>query len=241
MLHIAICDDENYVCVQVERILINLNKSLPKKIEVDVFYSGETLFQFLSDGVYYDMIFLDIELQMLNGVEIGRKIRNELNNETTQIVYISGKDSYAMELFDIRPLNFLIKPLQEEKIEAAVRKAIDLVEKGNHYFEYKIGRTNNKIPIKDIIYFESEGKKVKMVLQNQNHEFYSKLIDIEQHLNNKVFISIHKSYLVNYLHVVEYQYDNVKMSDGTILPISQQHRKSVRDRLLQFRREGANY
>lgn len=240
MLRIAICDDEKHVCAQVESILLNFNKSLPRKIEVEVFYSGEALIQFLTDGAYFDMIFLDIELHMLNGVEVGRKIRDELNNENIQIVYISGKDSYAMELFDIRPLNFLIKPLQEEKIEAVVRKAIDLVDRGNHFFDYKSGRTNNKIPIKDILYFESKGKKVKLVLQDQQHEFYSKLLEIEQQLHHQDFIIIHKSYLVNYYHVIEYQYDYVKMSDQTILPISQQHRKGVRDRLLQRRREGAN-
>ncbi|MGF7050758.1 DNA-binding LytR/AlgR family response regulator [Paenibacillus sp. DS2015] len=240
MLRIAICDDQNHVCAQVESILLTLSKSLPEKVEVEVFYSGEALIHFLLDGAYFDMIFLDIELQMLNGVEVGRKIRDDFNNETTQIVYISAKDSYAMELFDIRPLNFLIKPLQEYKIEAVVRKAIDLVDRGNHFFEYKSGRTQNKIPIKDILYFESKGKKVRMVLQDQHHEFYSKLIEIEQQLYNQDYLFIHKSYLVNYYHVIEYQYDYVKMSDLTILPISQQQRKCVRDRLLQRRREGAS-
>ncbi|MFV0343802.1 MAG: LytR/AlgR family response regulator transcription factor [Anaerocolumna sp.] len=145
MLKVAICDDEMYVCSQLENILIELSKVLPKKIEVDVFFSGESLYQFLSDGAYFDMIFLDIELQMLNGVETGKKIRDELHNEITQIVYISGKDSYAMELFEIRPLNFLIKPLQEEKIEEVVKKAIELSGKFNLFFEYKVSRSKNKI------------------------------------------------------------------------------------------------
>lgn len=92
--------------------------------------------------------------------------------------------------------------------------------------------------MKDILYFESDGKKVKIVLLDQTHEFYSKLLEIEEELDNQDFIYIHKSYLVNYYHVIEYQYDHVKMSNKTILPISQQHRKSVRDKLLQRRRKG---
>jgi len=239
-MHIAICDDDNLICSQVERILLELSKHLPKKLEVDIFFSGESLYNFLSDGTYFDMIFLDIELQMLNGVEVGKKIRNELNNETTQIVYISGKDSYAMELFDLRPLNFLIKPLQEEKIEAVVRKAIELIGRGKQFFEFKSGRTKSKIPIKDILYFESEGKKVRLSIQDDVFEFYGKLAEIEQQLENKDFLPIHKSYLVNYYHVVEYQYDYVKMSNKIILPISQQQRKPVRDRLLQRRQKGVN-
>lgn len=234
MLKIAICDDENYVCSQVEKILIEISKTLTKKIEIDIFYSGETLYQFLSDGANFDVIFLDIELQILSGVEIGKKIRDELHNEITQIIYISAKDSYAMDLFNIRPLNFLIKPLQKEKIAQVVRKAIELLDRGDHFFEYKLGRTKNKVYIKDILYFESDGKKVKIVLKDQEHEFYSKLPDVEHQLENQDFIYIHKSYLVNYYHVIQYQYDFVKMSNKTILPISQQQRKSVRYKLLQY-------
>lgn len=234
MLRIAVCDDDNTICSQFESILSNLNV---EKMEIEIFYSGESLCQFMSNEVYFDIIFLDIELQIINGIEVGKKIRDEMHNETTQIVYISGKDSYAMELFETRPLNFLIKPLEAEKIEKVIKKVIELAAKSNQFFEYKIGRTQNKIPIKDILFFESYGKKVKLFTQGDVHEFYGKLSDIEQQLNNKDFMQIHKSYLVNYFHVIKYQYENVQMSDNTVLSISQQHRKLISYNLLQRWRE----
>ncbi|MEN3004275.1 LytTR family DNA-binding domain-containing protein [Dehalobacterium formicoaceticum] len=233
VLRIAICDDENTICTQIESILSNRTE----KMEIEIFYSGESLFQYISNGVYFDLIFLDIELQILNGVEVGKKIRDEMHNENTQIVFISGKDSYAMDLFEIRPLNFLIKPLKEEEIVKIIKKVIELSAKSNHFFEYKIGRTQTKIPLKDILYFESSGKKVKIFTQDEVHEFYGKLSVIEQQLTNKDFIQIHKSYLVNYSHVIKYHYENVQISDNTVLPISQQQRKSVSDILLQRWRE----
>lgn len=240
MLRIAVCDDDNTICSQIEGILSKLSDLFVEKMEVEILYSGESLCQFLLNGVYYDVIFLDIELKAINGVEVGKKMRDEMHNETTQIVYISGKDSYAMELFETRPLNFLIKPLQEEKIEKILKKVIELTAKNNYFFEYKIGRTQNKIPIKDILYFESSGKKVKIFIQDEVHEFYGKLSDVEKQLANKDFIQIHKSYLVNYFHVIKYQYENVQMSNNTVLSISQQHRKSVSDRLLKRWQEGKN-
>ncbi len=126
MLHVAICDDDYIICTQNENILNNLSKILGEKMEIDIFYSGESLCHFLSVGDYFDIIFLEIELQIINGVEVGKKIREEMHNENTQIVYISGKDSYAMELFETRPLNFLIKPLQEKKIEKVMKKVVEL-------------------------------------------------------------------------------------------------------------------
>lgn len=237
MLRIAICDDDNYICAQVEKILLKLKHKIEKRVDVDVFYTGESLIEFLIDGAYFDIIFLDIELHSLSGVEVGRKIRDELKNESTQIVYISGRDSYAMELFDIRPLNFLIKPLKAEKINEVVKKAISLANKSNQFFEYKANYNTIKIPVKDILYFESSGKKVRMTMQNEAHEFYSKLTDVENQLNNQNFIFIHKSYLVNHLYVIEHRYEFVKMSNETVLPISQQRRKHVRARILHYNKK----
>lgn len=232
MLSVAICDDENLVCSQIESILLEFSKDKSLKINVEVFYSGEKLCTFLSEGNYFDLLFLDIELQTTNGVKVGKIIRNELKNESLHIIYISGKDSYAMELFDIRPLNFLIKPLQVYKVEEVVNRALLLVNMGNHIFEYKKGSCIYKTPIKDILYFESKGKKVTMYTSNETREFYHKLVDIIDLLGENDFILIHRSFYVNISHVIEYQYDNIKMINNIALPISQQHRKYVRNKIL---------
>ncbi len=237
MLHIAICDDDSVACAEVEEILLSFRNTLPTKIEIEVFYSGEDLYGFITSGGCIDLIFLDIEFKTVNGIEIGKKIREEMKNETTQIIYISGKESYAMELFEIRPLNFFIKPLQAEKIKKAVKKAIELIEKGNQFFEFKNGRNLLRVPIKNILYFESNGRKVRLITQNEIHEFYGKISDIEQQLNSKDFFQIHKSYLVNYFHVTEYQYESVKLTNKEVLIISQQNRKSTCNWLLQRRKE----
>ena len=234
MLRIALCDDEDIICSQLENVLLALSKSLFIKIEVEIFNSGEKLCEVMTEGRYFDMIFLDIELHTITGVEIGKVIREEMKNEAVHIVYISGKDSYAMALFKIRPLDFLIKPLKEEKIEEVIRQAIRLSGKNNQFFEYKKAHIVHKVAIDNILYFESIGKKIRMVLQHDVDEFYEKLPNIEKQLTKYHFIRIHKSYLVNYVHVIEYQYDCVKISNQTILSISQQKRKLVRSRLLQL-------
>ena len=72
------------------------------------------------------MLFLDIELPKMNGVAVGQYIRETLKNETIQIAYISSKQEYAMELFEMRPINFLVKPLYEKKIENVIDKFLQL-------------------------------------------------------------------------------------------------------------------
>lgn len=233
MFKIAICDDDKALCMQLKVMLNEIIEN--PDAEIFVFYTGEELCDLLTDGKRFDIIFLDIELCKINGVEVGRKIRNELNDETTQIIYISSKDSYAMELFDVRPLNFLLKPIKKEKIESVLKTAKNIMVNTNQYYEYKIGNVNFNILTSDILYFESNGRKVKIILKDDEKEYYGKLSEVEEKLKNSDFFFIHKSYFINFNHVIEYAYEYVKMSNNEILAISQNNRKAVREKLLQKR------
>lgn len=232
MLHIAICDDEKIICRQLEDMLHDIVENIDQEIDIEVYYSGEELFNSFLKGYNYDLIFLDIELYQISGIEIGKKIREELNDELTQIVYISCKESYAMELFDVRPLNFLIKPFNKEKIELVIQKVIKLLYKENKFFEYKNNNVTFSVLIKDILYFESHGRKVNIKLYDETKNFYGKLSTVEEQINNPDFIMIHKSYLINLNHCIEYTYEYVKMSNQEVLTISQNNRKSVREKLM---------
>ncbi|MDF2617201.1 MAG: LytTr DNA-binding protein [Sedimentibacter sp.] len=233
MLRIAICDDDKIICQQLEDMLADIEEESNEQFEVEVFYSGEELYRFLKKNNRYNLIFLDIEMRDLNGVEVGKKIRDEMNDETTQIVYISGREDYAMDLFEVRPLNFLIKPVSKSKVEAAVNKAIKILGESKHFYEYKNGNVNFSVPVGDILYFESDGRKVNIILMDDVKVFYGKLSEVEDKLRSQDFIMIHKSYLINFNHVVEYTYDYVKMSNKETLTISQNNRKAVREQLLR--------
>jgi DNA-binding LytR/AlgR family response regulator len=238
IVRIAVCDDDSAIGVQMEAYLTSLSHTFSVHSAIEVYTSGEALYQRLARREHFDIIFLDIEMEPLSGVEIGRRIRDEFRNETTQIIYISGRESYAMELFYSRPLNFLIKPLQADKVAQALQKALDLIRKGRRYFEVQSDRQLHKIPLHDILYFESTGKKIRLITPSVSMEFYGKLSAVEQQLDDNDFIAIHKSYLVNYHHVIRYTYKSVTLSNQTVLPVSQQNRQVVSKKLLQRREKG---
>ena len=106
------------------------------------------------------------------GVDIGRYIRQQLKNQIVQIVYVSSQREYAMELFDFRPLNFLIKPIDESAILNVVEQFEEINEKDNYLFRFKKGRDFYKIPISKILYFERKGRKIYVHLQNEEY-YYS--------------------------------------------------------------------
>lgn len=237
MFRIGICDDESIICSKIENILLNHSKSISEKIEVDVFYSGEELYKYLKNDNCLDMIFLDIELSKMSGIELGKKIREEIKNEITQIVYISSKENYAMELFDVRPLNFLIKPIDDIKVIKMVDKAMELLNKLDVYFKYKQGHNFCRKEIKDIIYFESDNRQVKMVTTTDEIIFYANLFELHSQLESHKFFFTHKSYLVNYYHVAELYYDKLIMTNSHSLPISQSKRTEVRKLQLKYERD----
>lgn len=238
MFRVAICDDEHAICSQIESIILSLQEDIFDKFDIEVFYSGEDLFRFILNEHKFDVIFLDIELKQMNGVEVGRRIREEMLDEVTQIIYISAKQSYAMDLFQTRPLNFLIKPINKEKIRKSLKLAMQLSSRCNLFFEFHVGKMYYRVPYKDIIYFESDDKKIRIISTENTYEFYGKLADINKGVPSKDFLLIHKSYLINYMYVSEAKYDSIKLSNEISLPISQTYRKEVRDFLIKRRKGG---
>jgi DNA-binding LytR/AlgR family response regulator len=234
MFRIAICDDEKLICSQIENIILHNRAIFLDEIELEIFNSGEELFENISKGEIYELIFLDIELLSMDGIEVGKKIRGDIDDQLTQIVYISGKEIYYKELFEIRPMHFILKPFDEEKIIADVKLAMKLVDNKGKVFMYKLGHRTIRVPLREIIYFEAKGRQVKMVTKTDAVQFYKSIGEIYQELSNSNFVNIHKSFVVNYFHIVEFGYKSVRMSNDETLPISQQKRKEVVEFQLRF-------
>lgn len=229
MIMAAICDDENNVCSAIEKMLFKAAMQINLQIQTDVYYSGERLCERLEAGEYYDIIFLDIELESQNGVEVGHFIRNKLVNDAVQIAYISGKTHYAMELFKISPIDFLVKPVEYEQLYDVVCKLVRIKKIYADTFSYKIGYDTYNEKVQNILYFESRDRKVAIVTFKNTVEFYGSLDDIYQQLKNWGFVIIHRSYLINYNNVRSFKYDSVTMLNGKTLQISQSKRKYLRD------------
>ena len=238
MFRIAICDDEPEICSQIHEIISDYSQESHESIEIHPFCSGEELWFSMTEGLHFDLIFLDIELKLLNGINIGKKIREELGDETVQIVYISSKQGYAMALFETRPLHFLVKPLNPEQIIQVVKKSQELNATMNQLFEFRVGNSYQKVPQREIIYFESIGKKIHIITTRGTLEFYGKLSEVCDSVPDNEFLLVHQSYLINYCYISEYQYEQLTLSNGASLPISQAYRKAVRERLLARKRGG---
>ena len=149
-----------------------------------------------------------------------------------QIVYISGKSSYAQQLFKTQPLDFLVKPISQEQIDETMKTAIRIIKRKEKRFEFQQGKEHYYIPMGDIVYLESAGRKIKIVTLQATFEFYGRLKEVAKCLSED-FVVIHQSYIVNRDYVFRYTYEMVELVNGTILTISLANRKLVRDKILR--------
>lgn len=234
-IKIAICDDEIVVCRQIEEILEEMFWEVSAQYEICVFQTGRELCEAM-EHVKYNLIFLDIELRDRDGIAIGSYIRETLHDEQVQIAYISMKAEYALRLFDFRPINFLVKPLEREKIKKVIDKYLVLAENSMQLFTYKKGFQFFKVPLGEVLYFERFGRKIHFYTLNEEDEdeFYGIMEDVYAEVKKNKFLFIHKSLIVNYQYISKFQYEFVKLVNGVELPISQSRRKNIRAMYLEL-------
>lgn len=228
MYQIAICDDDRIFCAEIERTLFYLAKKNGWIVTVDVFYSGEGILKEFEQRLPYDMVLLDIEFSGVDGITVARMIRDTYLDESVQIVFLSGKSQYAMQLFEVRPMNFLIKPIDSVRLEKVLEKGISLSQKLQMDFHFKQRNDYYRVPVREILYFQNLDKEVIMVTVHRRERFYDSLKRIEKELESYDFFMPHKTYLVNYRHVAVFSYEQLILSNGDRIPIAQLRRKAMR-------------
>lgn len=234
LLKIAVCDDEKVICESLYKILMKIADDIGHNFEIDCFTTGEELCEEMNFQ-NYDLIFLDIELPKMNGLEVGRYIRETLQNEVMQIAFISSRQEYAMQLFEIRPINFLVKPISYEQTRKIIDKFLKISGTETGVLLFKKGHEYLNVAYADILYLYSAGRKINVVTIKESYSFYGSLDDIYGKIKNNDFLYVHKSYIVNYRYVKKYEYERLLMINSVEIPISQSRRKAVRSKFLKIK------
>ena len=226
-----ICDDEKGTCSYLEDLLLKYAKEKRVSLTTEVFYSGDTLLDYLKREKA-DILFLDIELPGMDFVSVGKYIREIMEEDHIFLIYISSKEHYALQLFQNHPFDFLVKPIGQGKVYHLLENIYRIAGKNNLCFEFQNHNDRFRIPYNDILYFQSEGRKINIVMKNEIKTFYGKLSEIEEKIPG-FFLRIHKSYFINRNHAKEFTYEWVKMNNGDILNISKSNRADVRRKILE--------
>lgn len=221
MIQVVCCDDEKEMRKALIKIIEPELQLQGINYQLSEFASGEEL---LSSNRLeaVDLLFLDIEMKALDGIETAKQLRKV--NQRAVIVFITAFADFVFQGYEVKALNYLLKPYGEKKIVEVLRKALDELEMVQpQYFviEQKSGIT--KIPLKDICYFSSDRRLLTVVTTKESSSFYGKLNDLEL---PDSFLRIHNRYVVN-LNYVEQVESAVLYCNQEQLPISRKYRQSL--------------
>lgn len=239
MIHIAICDDEPVFLEQIKDLVDTVLSSEIFSYAISCFISGEDLCDELNNGTIYQIIFLDISMKGMSGVEVAEKLRSHFKLHKVILIYISSYDKRAKELFCFDTFRFLSKPIDSVLFRKYLLDAIKLLkEQQDNIFKFKDNAFRNcSILLDDIIYFSSEAHRINVITNAQIFQFYGKLKDVYEELELHGFLLIHHSFLVNFKHIRLISYEKVVMSDQTELIISGPKRKEIRQKYSELFKE----
>ena len=139
-----ICDDEKSTCSELEEIILKYAKEKRVPLVTEVFYSGDILLDYLKREKI-NILFLDIELPGKDGVMVGKYIREVLEEENIFLVYISSKENYALQLFQNRPFDFLVKPIEQMKIYHVLDNIYRISGKNSAGFKFQVQNSTYRI------------------------------------------------------------------------------------------------
>lgn len=235
MLRIAVCDDKESVTTAIEKLIFQACDRENIVCEVDVFFNGMNMIEYMEhENVYYDIIYLDIVMKGISGLETAKRLRKK--DMEILIIYVTAYTRYMLDAFEAEPFRFITKPINREKFYEIFASANQRVLKKHAYFNYSIKREHRKIPMKDIYYFESGKRLISTVTTKGIIQFYGKIDDIEKEMieSGMQFLRIHQSFLVNFHYIYKFTFDKVFLVNGQELLISKVREKAIRRQYLDY-------
>ena len=218
MLCIGICDDHYDARLALRSALERLLEPRREKARILEFSSGEGLLRWRDrhPGELH-LVFLDLEMDQLDGMETARRLRQ---TETgIQLAFVTGYDSHVFEGYQVGALGYLLKPPKQAQLADILdRAAAALTRTEEAFFLCRRGEVTYRIPRQEILYFVSNRRQVTCVTREKSYVFYGKLDQVAQEVGPG-FVRIHQRYLVRSGAVGQVAGNQVFVGD-TVLPIS---------------------
>lgn len=232
MYRIAICEDNRQDLKQLLLLIEDSFSSIGKHFSCTEYSSGEI---FLRDAkpFYYDIIFFDIEMHKLNGIQTAQMFR-ELDSNAC-IIFTTNYPQHVFSSFSVEPIQYLIKPLQQNDVQSALNHAVQKIERRkNTCFVASSQGTVLSVPVHEIYYFESSLRTINIQTCREQLNFYGKLNQIEKNDLLQDFIRCHQSYLVNPACIRQLRKDGLSLMNGVQLPVSKSRYEHARTSFISY-------
>lgn len=225
MIRIGICDDEQGARFLLRSALERLMDRQEIPCNIFEFSSAEGLLGWLPKHPgELDVLFLDIEMHEINGMEAARRIREK--DDGLALVFVTGFTDYVFDGYTVGALDFLTKPPNIGRLESVMQRVLGILQKQEPQ-TYTLQNADGlyRVPLSRIHYFMSERRQVRLVTTDREYTFYAKLDEVQQQVAED-FVRIHRRYLVR-VEAVDGMEDSAILVAGQTLPVSRSQRQAV--------------
>lgn len=239
MIKMAIVDDEEYILDAVQKYAGNQKEKVWDMVEIQTFGSAEEFLKRLDWGENYHIIFTDISLPGMSGVELGRIIKEKCSD--AYLIFLTSHTEFAVQSYEIEAYQYILKQDMQKRIPAVLEKILNKIFKDGIQYRF-IGTKSDvqKVHYADIIYIykKKENKYVIYVTVKGEYEERITLKELEKELNSPEFIMAERGYIINARYVEKISGSTIYMNNGKEIAVSRARCSEVKQRLVSWWRAG---
>lgn len=235
MVNICLCDDNRVILQKCKDCLKKTAEKYDFDIYIKTFTCGEEIihyFESFSEN-HIDIIFMDIIMDQLSGVETSRQLRDK--GYAGEIIYLTSSNEFAVDAYDTFPFYYLMKNEYAKKLEEVFLQALRRKkEKFKDEILCKKGTVIKRIQLDDIQFIEVYGRNIIIHKQKDVFEFMANMELIEEKIRDKGFLRTNRSYIVNLKYVKNIVKNKLEMYSGKLIPLSPKYSLEVKKEILMI-------
>lgn len=234
-MKIAVCDDHEIQLDLINKYIKEWATVNEVDIFIDNFKSAESFLFEWEDYEKYDIIFLDIEMNTMSGIELSNVIRKQ--NKTMDIVFATGIFKYVLHGYKVGALQYLIKPIKKDDVSTCLdntKNRIQFRRDDSKYITIETPKKSIKLNYDTIEYCIMFSPYIDIHTNTDKITLRKKISDIEKLLPKTSFIRCHRSYLVNIKYIKTITKDNVILESGIKIPISRGKYNETNDAFINY-------
>lgn len=235
MINIALCDDEQEFLDRMQNELHQLADKLDFTIETYLYTDGNKVVDLIDrDQENFHILFLDIDMQGISGLEVARKIREK--GSDIILIFVSAHEQYVFDSIEYNPFRYIRKSRIEKELPLALRAACARIEElKDDQIVVKTENSEVKIKHSEIMYFETSARKLAIHLSNGKIlEIRKTIKELCEALNDDHFIRLHSGCVANVKYINKFSNYDITLDNGEQLIISRGRVKDVKRKLMDY-------
>lgn len=212
---IAVCDDSDADRQYISDLVSSWGADSGHRVQITDFASAENFLFHYAEKNDYDILLLDIEMGAMDGVTLAKKLRRD--NDTVQIVFITGYSDYILEGYEVAALHYLMKPVRKDKLFSVLDRAAEKLSKNEKVLNIEVGGEMVRIPIYQIRYADVSGNYVT-IHASDDLTVKMTLGELVKELDDR-FVRVSRSVVVNLTLIARVTKTEIKLNDGVSIPL----------------------